>query len=186
MWERVNKSTVCRCQCLAVYKMSKFLHENDNYNTDDTKTIAILRVFPKNSCAKTQLSTLSNYMFRLFQIQSTRRQQIGCGLNIRHCHFRDIQHCEKMLKDLVTSFSHFPTMFLKACYLKVLNPFPNKPRFLHVCSTSLSKTLWEKEKLLVTINFSFSHSVFYPFEGLSTILINLKLVVCKIFQFGRV
>ena len=25
------------------------------------------------------------------------------------------------------------------------------------------KTLWEKEKLLVTSNFSFSHSVFYLF-----------------------
>ena len=25
------------------------------------------------------------------------------------------------------------------------------------------KTLWEKEKLLVTSNLSFSHSVFYPF-----------------------
>ena len=43
------------------------------------------------------------------------------------------------------------------------NPFPNKPWFLRVCSTSLMKTLWEKEKLLVTSNFSFSHSVFYPF-----------------------
>ena len=30
--------------------------------------------------------------------------------------------------------------------------------FLRVCST-----LWEKEKLLVTSNFYFSHSVFYPF-----------------------
>ena len=29
--------------------------------------------------------------------------------------------------------------------------------------TSLLKTLWEKEKLLVTSNFSFSHSVFYLF-----------------------
>ena len=43
-----------------------------------------------------------------------------------------------------------------------LNPFPNKPWFLRVCRTSLLKTLWEKEKLLVTSNFSFSHSVFYP------------------------
>ena len=44
----------------------------------------------------------------------------------------------------------------------LLNPFPNKPWFLRVCSTSLLKTLWEKEKLLVTSNFSFSHSVFLP------------------------
>ena len=27
------------------------------------------------------------------------------------------------------------------------NPFPNKPWFLHVCSKSLLKTLWEKENL---------------------------------------
>ena len=50
-----------------------------------------------------------------------------------------------------------------------INPFPNKPWFLHVCSTSLLKTLWEKEKLLVTSNFSFSNSVFYPFREHSAI-----------------
>ena len=33
------------------------------------------------------------------------------------------------------------------------NSFLNKPWFLHICSTSLLKTLWEKEKLLVTSNF---------------------------------
>ena len=44
----------------------------------------------------------------------------------------------------------------------------NKPWFLRVCSTSFFffffflKTQWEKEKLLVTSNFFFSHSVFYP------------------------
>ena len=48
-------------------------------------------------------------------------------------------------------------------HLSSFNPFPNKPLFLCVCRTSLLKTLWEKEKLLVTINFSFSHSVFFPF-----------------------
>ena len=67
-----------------------------------------------------------------------------------------------------------------------LNCFPNKPWFLHVCSTSLLKTLQEKEQLLVTSNFSFSHSVFYPFEELSSILINFEIVICKVFQFGRV
>ena len=67
-----------------------------------------------------------------------------------------------------------------------INPFPNKPWFLRVCSTSLLKTLREKEKLLVTSNFSFSHSVFYPFRKLSAIFFKSKIVVCKLFQFGRV
>ena len=57
---------------------------------------------------------------------------------------------------------------------------------LSVYCTSLLKTLWEKEKLLVTSNFSFSHSVFYPFEELSTIFIKFEIVVCKFFQFGSV
>ena len=34
-----------------------------------------------------------------------------------------------------------------------VNPFPNKPWFLRVCSVSLLKTLWEKEKLLIISPF---------------------------------
>ena len=65
------------------------------------------------------------------------------------------------------------------------NPFPNKPLFLRVCSTSLLNTLREKEKLLITSSFFFSHSVFYPFRELSAIFIKLVIVVCKLFQFGE-
>ena len=68
-----------------------------------------------------------------------------------------------------------------------MNPFPNKPWCLRVCCTNLLKTLWEKEKLLVTSNFSFSHrGIFYRFEELSTIFIKFEIIVCKLFQFGRV
>ena len=44
-----------------------------------------------------------------------------------------------------------------------VNPFPHNDTFWRPRETSLLKTLWEKEKLLVTSNFSFSHSDFYPF-----------------------
>ena len=70
--------------------------------------------------------------------------------------------------------------------IKELSPFPNKPWFLRVCRTSLLKPLWEKEKLLVTSNFSFSYSVLYLFGELSAIVIKSKIVVCIVFQFGRV
>ena len=70
--------------------------------------------------------------------------------------------------------------------LVAVNPFPNKPWFLRVCYTSLLKTLWEKEKLLVTSNFSFSHSVFHLSGELSAIFIKFKIVVCRHFEFGRV
>ena len=66
------------------------------------------------------------------------------------------------------------------------NPFPNKPWFLRVCSTILLKTLLEKEKLLIMSNFSFSKSVFYHVGELSAIFIRFDIVVCKLFQFGRV
>ena len=72
--------------------------------------------------------------------------------------------------------SPFPTMFPDGLF----NPFRNNPWFLQVCSTSLLKTLWEKEKLLVMSNSSFSRSVFYPFGELSAIFIKLEIVVCKL------
>ena len=62
------------------------------------------------------------------------------------------------------SFSHsvyYRFGELSATFIK-FNPFPNKPWFLRVCNASFLKTLWEKEKLLVTSNFSFSHC-FLPF-----------------------
>ena len=86
---------------------------------------------------------------------------------------------KKMFQDLTCACNlyilPFATIYLffeecrsrSACkYVKSraqFHPFPNKPWFLRVCSTSLLKTQWEKEKLLIMSNFSFSHSVFYPF-----------------------
>ena len=91
--------------------------------------------------------------------------------------------------NVVLTLSHktnFRLFELKQTADNYFNPFPNKPWFLRVCSTSLLKTLREKEKLLVTSNFSFSHSVFYLFGELSAIFNKLEIVVCKLFQFGRV
>ena len=68
----------------------------------------------------------------------------------------------------------------------LFNPFPNKLWCLRVCSTDRLKTLWGKEKLLVTSNFSFSHSVFLPFRELSAIFSKFEIVVCKPFEFRRV
>ena len=67
-----------------------------------------------------------------------------------------------------------------------------KTWFLCVCSTGLLKTLWEKEKLfekeklLKMSNFSFPSSVFYLFGELPTFFIKFEIVICKLFQFGRI
>ena len=86
------------------------------------------------------------------------------------------KHCGKRtkfwLQAEVISFFHnvfYPTK--DTSYHLSINPFPNKPWFLHVCSMSLLKTPWKKEKLLITSNFSFFHSVFYPLRQLSAIFI---------------
>ena len=43
----------------------------------------------------------------------------------------------------------------------VFNPLLQKYSFSGINNKQLFKTLWEKKKLLVTSNFSFSHNVFY-------------------------
>ena len=54
--------------------------------------------------------------------------------------------------------------------------FPKKIWFLSVWSTSLLKTLWEKEKLLVTSNFSFSPQCFLAvWKTFTPFLLNWKL-----------
>ena len=70
------------------------------------------------------------------------------------------------------------SIFIFCC--DVFNPLPKKPWFLRVCGTSLLKTLWKRR------NCSFSHSVFNHFRELSAIFIKFDIVVCKLFQFGRV
>ena len=54
--------------------------------------------------------------------------------------------------------------------------------FLPGCSTSLLKTLWENEKLLITTNFSFSHSVFYPLGEFLLFSSNLELLSANSFS----
>ena len=116
-------------------------------------------------------------------------------------------HFENIARKIVASHSVFHpfgkllTIFIKfkivVCILfqfarvkfvvwERVNPFPNKPWFLHVCSTSFLKTLQEKEKLLIMRNFSSSHSVFYLFGELSAIFIKFEIVVCTLSQFARV
>ena len=69
---------------------------------------------------------------------------------------------------------------------KPFNPFPHIDTFWRPWETSLLKTLWEKEKMLVMSNFSFTHCVFYLFKKLSAIFIKFKIVVCSLFEFGPV
>ena len=99
--------------------------------------------------------------------------------------------CEICLK-VCFDFLYPPPSFTTAkksqegeVYKKGVLTFSQTIPVFHVYGRSLLKTLWQKEKWLVTSHFSFSHSVFYQFEELSSIFIKFE-IVCKLFLFGRV
>ena len=52
-------------------------------------------------------------------------------------------------------------VFSKSRKKMYLNPLLHRYSFSFINNRQLLKTLWEKTKLLVTSNFSFSHNVFY-------------------------
>ena len=100
------------------------------------------------------------------------------------------KHCGKRKNCSLQSISLFPHTVFKRLVLQTckkpgtvwerVNPFPHNDTFRRPWETSLLKTLWEREKLLVTSNFSFSHNVFYPFGSLAAIFSKFEFVVCKL------
>ena len=56
----------------------------------------------------------------------------------------------------------------------------------YVSAVQVLKTLWGKDKLLVTSNFSFSYSIFYPPRELFAAFTKFRIVACKLLQSGRV
>ena len=112
-----------------------------------------------------------NPFLHIYSFKHIEEKALGkhCGKG-QNCAFHNVLYAICILKSfnshisvVVGGFFQF-RMDSKWCIREWFSPFSNKPWFLRVCSTSLSKTLWEKEKLLVRSNFSFSHSVFYPFR----------------------
>ena len=61
-------------------------------------------------------------------------------------------------------------------YLDCVNPFPNKPWFLRVCSISLMKTLWGKGEIARNEQFLLFPTVFSTcLENFKPFSLNLKL-----------
>ena len=82
------------------------------------------------------------------------------------CNIHQIRNCRLQMLWIWENlkFVIWERVNTKLQYVKrSFNSFPHNDTFWRPLETSLLKTLWEMEKLLVTRNFSFSHSVFYPF-----------------------
>ena len=85
------------------------------------------------------------------------------------CHFHQIWNCRLQNLSVWWSLKFVIWERVKVFYFGPLTQTTltskqcsNKPLFLRVCNSSLMKTLWEKEKLLVMSNFSFSLQCFLP------------------------
>ena len=65
------------------------------------------------------------------------------------------------------------------------NSSPYNPDFQRPWRRRPQKTLWEKEKMLVTSIFSISQNVFYPFKNKCQFLSQIYFVVCMCFQFWQ-
>ena len=87
--------------------------------------------------------------------------------------FKDIPTCTYL--SLISSVINFALLGTANCDKRSINPFQNKPWFLRVCSTSLVKTLWEKENLLVTSNIPFPTLFSIRLEYFLPFSLNLKV-----------
>ena len=105
-------------------------------------------------------------------------------------HMSILIHRQKIVSKANKFISYHPCKSSQMPYkmngVVVTKPFPKQALVLCVCHTCLLKIMWEKEKLLVTSNFSFTYIVFYPFGDLSAIFIKIEIVICIHFEFGRV
>ena len=64
-----------------------------------------------------------------------------------------------------------------------LRSLPHSPDFSHLWKRKLLKTLWEKEKILITSIFSFSHNVFYPSKHKFQLFCHNCFVIYKCIKF---
>ena len=71
------------------------------------------------------------------------------------------------------------------CVPVCFNPFPHNDTFWRPWETGLLKTLWEKEKLLITSNFSFTQSVCYPFREVSVFSSNSTVSSADCFNLDQ-
>ena len=98
---------------------------------------------------------------------------------LSHCRLQMLSIWTILMSGTEPKGEYMPHPILGMSSLTILNPFPNFLGF----DMSAAQVIW---KLLVSSNFSFSHSVFYSFGKLSAIFIKSEIVVCKPFKFGGV
>ena len=92
-------------------------------------------------------------------------------------------------------FLLFPQCFQKACFPGASkgvivwewdNPFPNKPWFLMCLQDKSFENNWGKGEIAHNEQFLLSPTVLIPYWKTFHHFHQITIVVCKVFQFGRV
>ena len=119
------------------------------------------------------------------------------------------KHCGKRRNGRHEQFLLFPQCFQKACFpgaskgvivwewvikQRIFDSSPNSSRLqmtqilaqmARFVSDQILKTLWKKEKMLVTSIFSFFSQCLLPYQGEKSFFLKTSIfAVCKCFQFG--
>ena len=123
-----------------------------------------------------------------FNLDQSKILLSGTGLTLsQRTNFRLLQSQPRSVSAVGNDFISYQPIFCmpkdqyrfpsSSCHLmdKILLTLSQTSPGFCVCSIILLKTLWEKEELLVMSNFTFSHSVFYPFGELAAIFIQFKM-----------
>ena len=146
----------CRLQILWVWKSLNFIiWEKVNLLSND-KSLAWPNVkgFADNTNDEICLLTFCQMTnVKLFQTERVCRRQFQIWWKWQIVLQISRRHCGNRRNCLLQAISPLPCVF---------NALPHNDNFWRPWETSLLKTLWAKEKLLVMSNFSFCHSVFYP------------------------
>ena len=152
------------------------------FSTPSKKVITILAAFNLSSANAFNLVSSKILSFgKELKTQSYSKIFFMKSRKQLYRQFKDNKFCNSIAPYLFTTRV---VKTLKVAFNSSFDPFPIKSWSLHGYSRSLLKTLWEKEKLLITSNFSFSQC-FSQFGEFFAILIKFEVVLFKVFQFGK-
>ena len=98
-------------------------------------------------------------------------------------HLSEIQNCRLHTLSVWKSKKSVVWERVKSLQKKpIFYAFTKQALVLNVCNTSLLKTRWEKEKLLIMSNFSFSLSISFHLDHFLQFTSNLKLLSADSFS----
>ena len=142
-------------QTVIVLAGNKYRKAQENWST-------LVGISPTKSRCYPSIQSFT-WIWRCRQIQWHQHKILEEILKAIQSHSRLVVRNNIFSNRVINVWNSVPNNIVRALSINSFNSFPYNDTFWCPWETSLLKTLWEKEKLLVMSNFSFSHSVFFLF-----------------------